>query len=339
MPHSFRITPGLRLRLEALGVDAAAVLRRAGLPPDLFDQPRALIGADANFALWHAIGAVSPKPGIGLRMGSDTRMERMPPAILAALAAPDFGAAVDLLARYKRLTCPEEIRQDVRNREWRIRFRWPDAAGPEPRALIECCFARLLSIGRQGSGQPLTPLRIEFREPWPSPKIVERHFSCPARMGARSNGIVFRAADARLPFLTRNAELQAILTPHFERELRQHAEATGVAERVRGAIRDNLTGRKPELQDVARQLHQSPRTLQRRLREAGVSFQQLLDDVRHRLACHYLSGSALELNEIAFHLGYEDNNSFVRAFRAWEGAPPGRWRHVHPASVAILTAS
>lgn len=329
MPQSFHITAGLRARLEALGINAAAVLHRAGLPPDLFDQPHAQIGTEAHFALWQAIGAVSRKPGIGLRLGSDTGLERLPPSILTALSAPDFGAAVDLLARYKRLTCPEEIVQDVRNREWRIRFRWLHVSkptGPEPRALVECCFARVLSIGRQGTGQPLAPARIDLREAQPHLSLIERHFGCPVRVGAKANAIVFPAAYAHIPFITRNAELQAILAPHFELELRQLGDTSNIVELVRGAMRDHLIGRKPELADVARQLHQSPRTLQRRLRAAGASFQQLLDDVRHRMACHYLSDSALELNEIAFHLGFEEGNSFVRAFHAWEGRAPGQWR-------------
>jgi AraC-like DNA-binding protein len=73
----------------------------------------------------------------------------------------------------------------------------------------------------------------------------------------------------------------------------------------------------------------SPRTLQRKLQEAGSSYQRVLDEARHQLACYYLSHSVLELNEAAYLLGYEDANSFVRAFRTWEGIPPGHWRETH----------
>jgi AraC-like DNA-binding protein len=69
----------------------------------------------------------------------------------------------------------------------------------------------------------------------------------------------------------------------------------------------------------------SPRTLQRRLQDCGSTFQRVLDEARHRMACHYLSNSVLELNEAAYLLGYEDASSFVRAFRTWEGMPPGHW--------------
>ena len=76
----------------------------------------------------------------------------------------------------------------------------------------------------------------------------------------------------------------------------------------------------------ARQLGTSGRTLQRRLAQDGVTFQGLLQDARRELARHYLLHSALELNETAYLLGYEDAHSFFRAFHAWEGSPPGEWR-------------
>ena len=80
------------------------------------------------------------------------------------------------------------------------------------------------------------------------------------------------------------------------------------------------------MQEIARELHLSSRTLQRRLQEAGYSFQQVLEEARHQLARHYLTSSLLDLNETAYLLGYEDSNSFVRAFRSWEGVPPAYWR-------------
>jgi AraC-like DNA-binding protein len=66
--------------------------------------------------------------------------------------------------------------------------------------------------------------------------------------------------------------------------------------------------------------------LQRRLTEHGITFQRLLDEARHELACHYLLHSSRELNETAYLLGYEAANSFFRAFHHWEGTSPGQWR-------------
>jgi AraC-like DNA-binding protein len=70
------------------------------------------------------------------------------------------------------------------------------------------------------------------------------------------------------------------------------------------------------------------------LQDQGSSFQRVLEEGRHRLARHYLNHSLLELNDAAYLLGYEDANSFVGAFRTWEGVPPARWRENQRASAA-----
>ena len=88
------------------------------------------------------------------------------------------------------------------------------------------------------------------------------------------------------------------------------------------------------MHDIARELHISARTLQRRLQDGGYSFQQVLEESRHQLARHYLNNPLLELNETAYLLGYEDLNSFVRAFRTWEGVPPAHWRGTQRAKTA-----
>jgi len=126
-----------------------------------------------------------------------------------------------------------------------------------------------------------------------------------------------------------------MLAPQFEEEREQQQSGDeNCAERARGAIQQKMTGRRPTVEDVADALHVSSRTLQRRLQDAGSSFQRVLDEARHRLARHYLNNSALELNEAAYLLGYEDGNSFVRAFRTWEGIPPARWREERRARAA-----
>src|SRR6201999_3029242 len=99
-------------------------------------------------------------------------------------------------------------------------------------------------------------------------------------------------------------------------------------------IQRKLAGQRPTIHDIARELHISSRTLQRRLQDAGYSFQQVLEDARHQLARHYLNSSLLELSETAYLLGYEDANSFGRAFRTWEGISPAHWRDVQRAKVA-----
>jgi AraC-like DNA-binding protein len=335
MNKHFRVSGSLFLKLEELGVRASAVLRRAGLPQGLSDQPRVLLTTAEFFALWRALGEVSTNPAIGLLLGTESKTERFQPMGLAALSTENLGAAVQQMARYKQLTCPEEILQEKDDQEWSIQFRWLLADEIEPQVLIDCCFAWVLSIARHGTGtRHLLPLRVEFVQPRVHAKTVERHFGCPVDCGASRNAIVFRASDAQRPFVTRNAELLAMLAPQFEEELKQENGDENFVERVRIAVQQKLTGRRPTIEDIADVLHISSRTIQRRLQDEGSSFQRVLEEARRQLARHYLNNSVLELNEAAYLLGYEDGNSFVRAFRTWEGIPPARWREQQRARAA-----
>jgi AraC-like DNA-binding protein len=338
MNKHFRFSGTNFAKLEELGVRASAVLRRAGLPQNFAEQPRVLLKTEELFALWRAVGEVSSNPAIGLLLGTENKTERFNPVSLAALSSENFGAAVEKMARYKQLTCPEEIVQETDEQEWRIRFRWLLAEEVEPFVLIECCFAWVLSVARHGTGTRLSPLRVEFVQPREHIKTIERHFGCPVVCGAASNAIVFPASDIRRPFVTRNAELLALLAPQFEEqlkeeELKQERTDENFVERVRNAVQQKLTGRRPTVDDIADALHISSRTLQRRLQDQGYNFQRVLEEARHQLARYYLNNSVLELNEAAYLLGYEDASSFVRAFRTWEGVPPARWREQHRAQM------
>jgi len=321
-------------KLEEHGVSASTVLRRAGLPQEYAKQPRVLLKTEELFAVWRAIGEVSTNSAIGLLLGTENRTERFHPIGLAALSSENFGAGIDQMARYKQLTCPEEIIQQKDNEEWSIQFRWLLADEIEPPVMIECAFAWVLSIARHGAGTRLSPLRVEFVQARSNLKAMERHFGCPVVCGCPRNAIVFRAADAERKFVTRNAELLGLLAPQFDKELEEENVDENFVERVRLAIQQKLTGRRPTIEDIADALHISSRTLQRRLQEEGSSFQRVLEEARHQLARRFLNNSVLELNEAAYLLGYEDGNSFVRAFRGWEGVPPATWRDQQRARAA-----
>ena len=334
MNKHFRVPGRIGVKLEELGVRTPRVLQRAGLPQDLFDQTRILLTTEEFFALWQAIGEVSGDPAIGVRLGTETRTEHFHPMGVAALSTENFGAAVNHVARYKKLTCPEEIVQKIDGDEWSIQFRWLLALDAEPHALTEHCFAWMQTIARLGSGTRICPVRAEFVHPRSHVKTLERHFGCPVVCGAPLNAIVFRATDADLSFVTRNAELLDMLAPQFDQELKERDEQGSFIDLVRGAIQKRLTGHRPSMEDIARGLHMSSRTLQRRLQDSGSTFQRVLDEARHQMARYYLGSSVLELNEAAYLLGYEDANSFIRAFRTWEGIPPGLWRESQRAKAA-----
>ena len=329
MANRFRVPNVLVRRLQDLGVSPQAVLSQAGLPATLFDQDKAYVSTDELFALYRGIAEEAKDPAFGLKIGTEDRVERYDPISIAALYARSFRDALQRMARYKQLTCPEEIHVVERGNECRVQFEWLLAEGDEPAMLIDLCFAWVVAIARRGTGVALSPKRVEFKRPEALRPMYEQHFSCAVKFDSRANVLVFDKADIERAFVTHNADLLAIVAPQLEAELSQQLAQRTFREQVKATLKKILAGRRPELRAVARELRVSTRTLQRRLTGEQVTFQQLIAEARRELAQHYLLHSSLELNETAYLLGYEDANSFFRAFHQWEGTTPGEWRASH----------
>lgn len=200
MLKQFRVPGRLALKLKELGVSAPTVLRNAGLPRDLFEQARILVSTDELFALWQAIEQVSSDPLIGIKLGVETKTERFHPIAIAALSTENLVAASEHMARYKKLTAPEEILLHLDDTEFSVGFRWLLAVDSEPSALTDYCFSWMRSLARHGTGTQLNPLRVEYVQKRPNRKQIERSLACEAVFAAPSNVIVFRASDATKSF-------------------------------------------------------------------------------------------------------------------------------------------
>jgi AraC-like DNA-binding protein len=324
--NRFRLSNTVIRRFEDLGLSADAVLRRAGLPLTLFEQERVLLTTEELFALYRSLEDESKDPAFGLKMGTETRVERYDPIAIAALYARSFRDALHRMARYKQLTCPEEIHITEQGNECSVQFEWLLAEEDEPALLIDICFAWVVEIARRGTANAIRAKCVEFKRPEARRALYEKHFGCRVKFGARKNVLVFDQADLERPFVTHNADLLAIVAPQLEAELALQLAQRTFREQVKATLKKTLAGQRPELRAVARELRVSARTLQRRLADERATFQQLIGEARRELARHYLRHSTLELNETAYLLGYEDANSFFRAFQQWEGTSPGEWR-------------
>jgi len=326
MSNHFRISSLIRPRLTELGISTETVLREAGLPLTFFDQARIYVETPQFFSLWDSIARISRDPGIGLKLGDEQRLERYDPIAIASLYTRSFRDAVERAGRYKRLMCPEEIVLKTKGDETAVIFEWTLAKETEPAMLTDMCFAWVQAIGRRGTGGRVAPQRVEFARPPDDRALYERHFGCPVRFRCVRNALVFATAEMDRPFLTYNPDLVAALAPQLEEELKFQRTQESLVGQVKATIKRILAGQRPDLGQVARELGQSARTLQRKLADADYTFQDVLAEARHELARHYLLHSGRELNETAYLLGYSDANSFYRAFLQWEGVPPGRWR-------------
>jgi AraC-like DNA-binding protein len=329
MTDRFRIASNLAQRLKEQKVPLGTLLHTAGLPSGFFQQEKIQVNTAELFALWRAVGEVSADPAIGLKMGTETRLERYQPTSIAAVCSKTFADAVERMGRYKKLVCPEDIRIHREGSESAVEFVFTEATEEEPDVLVDNCLSWILAIGRRGTEGTITPLRLELMRPTGNRELLEKHFGCRVKFKSGRNALVFRGKDLDLPFTTHNAELLAALGAQLDAELEARKSSTDVGTHVKHALKRSLAGKRPTLQDVAQEMGRSTRTLQRQLAEAGITFQQVVEDTRRELAHHYLKKSTVELTETAYLLGYADANSFFRAFSSWEGVTPGEWRMRH----------
>lgn len=326
MMDRFRISSLLPLRLAEHQFSLPALLQRAGLPQGFFREQKIYATTAELFALWRAIGEMSPEPGIGLKIGAEPRLERFHPAAIAAVCSRNFRDALQRMARYKQLTCPEEIRIHAQGDEAAVEFFFLEANEKQPDVLVDQCLAWIASIARKGTAGQVRPIRVELARAARHREVFETHYACRVRFKAGRDALVFRGADLDCPFITHNAELLELTGAQLETELKERNAGAGIGDQVKNSLKRSLAGKRPTLRHVARELGMSARTLQRRLTDSEVTFQKLVEDTRRELARHYLKHSAVELNEAAYLLGYEDANSFFRAFHVWEGTSPGEWR-------------
>src|SRR5512135_3860301 len=145
----FKVSSLLAGRLKEHQVSVHAVLRRAGLPEGFFQQEKIYVTTAELFALWRAIGETSSDPAIGLKLGAEPRFERYQPSAIAAVCSRSFRDALQRIARYKKLTCPEEIRVRTSGDEATVEFIYLEADEVQPDVMVDLVLSWILGIGRR----------------------------------------------------------------------------------------------------------------------------------------------------------------------------------------------
>ncbi|MCC6460692.1 MAG: AraC family transcriptional regulator [Saprospiraceae bacterium] len=175
--------------------------------------------------------------------------------------------------------------------------------------------------------QQYKPLRVHFTYPRPgSLAEYERLFPCPVYFNQATTAIWLDKSQVAQPVITSDFDLLRVLVRHAEEKLALMQQDTGFVSVVQQSILHLVRPQFPGIEQVAANLNLSVRSLQRRLQEAGQSFQSVLDTLRHRFALDYLRREHLSVKEIAYLLDYADVSSFIRSFKRWEGRSPADWR-------------
>ncbi|MFC3458664.1 AraC family transcriptional regulator [Massilia haematophila] len=313
----------------ARGVTPDALARGAGLPlASVSPLPDSLPATD-YVTLLEAGALLANDPHFGLHVGECVKLGTYSVYGLVLLACRDLRQALEQTMRYEALAHElgrSQIEVGVKGEL--ARYAWISHYPQASRHLVESVFAGIQTFGRWLAGGQLPPAQVEFMHASDAPMDeYQRVFGGRPRFGAPANTAQFDAALLALPVPNADVGMYPVLQQHAERLLSQRtASQAAIVDQVRAAIIRNLAQDRVRLPAIAEELGLSPRTLQRKLSEAGASYQAVLDGARFALAQDYLRQPGLSLADIAFLLGYQEQSAFTHAFKEWSGLNPGAWR-------------
>lgn len=304
--------------LRDLGVQPRAVLRRAGLPGDLFSRSGASLATPEYFRLWTAVEQEVDDPAFPIRLGEVVKSEAFHPLIFAALSSTNLVAAAMRIAQYKRLVAPMQLHVVEDEHTLTLEFEWLDRTVTAPASLMAFELVFLVQLTRLATRERVRPVAVKTPHP-PKPSAEYTRFFGVRVQRSEACLVSFSRVDANRPFLTANEAMWKLFEPTLRQRLADLDETASFVDRVRAALLEALPGGGGSVDDIAGKLAASKRTLQRRLRDEGTSFQAVLATTREELARYYLANTSLPGAEISYLLGFEDPNSFFRAFHVWTG--------------------
>jgi AraC-like DNA-binding protein len=310
------------------GGDPDALLRELGLSRALFADPEGRLPLAAFVALFERASERSRDDCFGAHFALCYPLQYTGLAGHVTRHAPTLGIGCRAIARYYSLLADSSrISSVIWGDQAKLSYQVTDASIRPRRQDAECMMAVLLAWLRETLGTEFSPDEVWFEHAEPAGAAeLASIFRAPLRFEQTENALLFPRAHLAAKVRSADDELHQLLKARVEELMRQKMLVPGLVASVRETICATLDDSLPTLDTVAARLTLGPRTLQRRLREVGQSFQQVFEEARHDLALRYLANPELSVTDVAMRLGYADATAFNRAFRRWTGSAPSSHR-------------
>jgi AraC-like DNA-binding protein len=319
---------GLLEAIERAGGDAGAILRDCGLDRSVFSDADAFVGIALYARLLTETARHIGDDCFGLHFGEHYNPKNIGPLIYVVLNSPILRAGIENVERYLAVhnQGARWFLSFERERVY-LRYELKDMACEDMRQYNELVMVVALNTLRLMVGSRWHPVEVHFLHPEPA-SIAEhqRVFGAPVSFGCPAAALVIdrELLDRQVP--AADPRLYGILRRYLDRVLEEMPSEDDLLAAARRSIGELMRDGDPTLARVAKNLAMSPRTLERRLNERGVSFKALMADTRRRFAINYLRDRGNTLTGIAFLLGYSEVSAFNRAFKRWTGQTPMAFR-------------
>jgi AraC-like DNA-binding protein len=313
--------------LASRGYDAGDLRLALGQVAVDIEDPESRIPHDAAVALWDAAERLSADINIGLHAAEWIRPGMLGALEYAVQTCATLGHGLKMLARYHRvLHDVAEVRVELRG-NWAVLSHRLPLPGGAPRQISEFVLAGWLLAFRRICATEWAPLEVRF--PHAEPADVSEHrrlFAAPLLFGHERSELRIPRALLDQPLPAADSTLQQIVEAQVGTLLESLPAADSYTDSVRRLLARTLNAGSARLEEIAAQLHLSPRTLHRRLDEEGTSFRRIVCAVRRELAERHLRDRRMMIAEVAFLLGYSEASAFHRAFKRWTGHSPQAFR-------------
>lgn len=321
----FIIDPTYKIVLNDIGINVEELLIKTELPLDFFSQKDPSLTVEEYFRLWENVTEIVNDPLLSLHIGRSLTPEAFHPVIFAALCSPNLTMAFSRISKYKRLIGPMTVQVIEEKKSTSIIIDCLYRTNPIPKSLVAMEQTFFMNFTNTALRETIKPLSVITTSDLLLQEEFQDFFNIKPVLG-EVNKITFSAEDANKPFVTENYQMWQFFEPELRRRLSDLTQEATYSDRVQSCLLELLPSGVSSSEEVAKRLAMSKRTLQRNLNNENTSFQHELNKTREKLSKHYLSNSNLSCEEISFLLGYDDPNSFVRAFRSWTGETPGKVR-------------
>lgn len=312
------------------GADGPALAARAGLDLAQLDDQDNRISLDDYIRLMRAAKALSGDDALALHFGEAFELTQLSIVALIGMSCETIADAFAQLGRYSRLIIDVEVSDPsgqrlVLSREngqvWIVDTRTNPNEFPE---LTESSFARMAAASRIPPGMTPWVTAIHFTHAAPAWRAeYDRIFRVPITFESDRNALLM-ADDSFLTIRTPQPSryVFGILSERADALLAELQAARTTRGRVESVLLPMLHTGKTNMETTAARLGLSRATLFRQLRDEGVTFEKVLDELRHRMALDYLGARKVSVNETAYLVGFSDPTAFSRAFKRWEGRSP-----------------
>jgi AraC-like DNA-binding protein len=317
----------------ARGVDRQRLIERAGICPDDLEEQDNRVSFKHYMALMEAGVELCNEPALALLFGEAVRMQEVSIVGLIGEASETTEEARRQLNRYAHLMLDEDEPR-VSDRLELVRDEggvWLKLTSPlyNNWLLVESGFAQSICGAREmfGSTNDFSrwpyPKAIHFTHEEPSYRSeYDRVFGVPLVFGSRMNALLMDEEFLSIRLPRANRYVFGVLSAHAQALLESLEGSKTTRGRVESLLMPILHTGEAGVDVIAGKMGVSRPTLFRRLKAEGTTFQRVLDDLRHRLALHYLGGKKVSVNETAYLVGFSDAAAFSRAFKRWTGLSP-----------------